>query len=140
MDGLTRQSGSFHRFSQHPPLGVELAHSIRATLDAARPGSVAACTVNLNGDERRSQEFGNVMVRLTAEGIPTDFALWCPALNFGETGAATAALSICLGVRAIQRGYAPGESLLGAVLSDDGERGSFRLTRADTQAKKGSGG
>ena len=36
-----------------------------------------------------------------------DLPLWLPAAAFGETGAATGILAICLGMKSFQRRYAP---------------------------------
>lgn len=131
LDGLARCGGTSHRFSEEPPTGAELANCVSETFRQGNPGEVGICIGNLNGEDHRAREYGGMLPRINAANLPVDFGLWCPAISFGETGAATAALSICLGVRALERGYAKGDTILVVLLSDDADRASFLIRRAD---------
>lgn len=119
----------FHRFSGVTPAGAALFEAIAACARQAAPGlrDVARALVSLNGDDFRAMDFGNTLVRLGNAGLSTAFGHVFPAEHFGELGAATGPVAVCLGVRALARGYAGGRCILGALLSDDMSRGAFLL-------------
>jgi len=81
-----------------------------------------------NGEEWRAQELGSARMRLGNElGNATRFLF--PGSSMGDVGAASAALGICLGVRALQRGYARGDQSLVIASSDYGAVGAVGLFR-----------
>jgi 3-oxoacyl-[acyl-carrier-protein] synthase I len=83
--------------------------------------------VNLNGTEARASEWGNVLVRLTAQGMKTDAPLWIPPLHFGELGSATGPASIALLARGWARDYAPSPNALVCLMEDGTARGAFAV-------------
>ena len=111
--------GAFDRFSEDPPNGVILARAIRDLLALQpHPVEVALVIGDLNGDEYRARNWGSALVRLTnARGV-ADTPMWIPALGFGETGAASGAVGVCLAARAVERGQLRQGAAL-AWLSDD---------------------
>ncbi|WP_147443588.1 hypothetical protein [Corallococcus sicarius] len=86
-----------------------------------------------NGEELRALEWGTLQTLLRAEPpLWASFEAWYPATGFGETGVASGALGVCLGARALERGYAPARA--GIILSTDesGERAAVLLTSTAT--------
>jgi 3-oxoacyl-[acyl-carrier-protein] synthase-1 len=131
LGGASVVRGQSHRFSDDPPLGRAIHQAVQGALTQRPPAERAVAFVlgDLNGDEHRAMEWGHALVRLNAEfGLGTA-PLWLPALSFGETGAATGALSVCLAARAFDRGYAPGGTALVWLLSESGAAAAFTLSR-----------
>jgi 3-oxoacyl-[acyl-carrier-protein] synthase-1 len=118
-----------HRFSGRPLTGAALFEAIRACFPegARQAEGVGLSIVNLNGDEPRSREYGYTLVRLQEAGLPTSSLRWYVPEHFGEIGAATGAVAICMGVRGFMRGYARSPSILVSLLDDELPRGAFLL-------------
>jgi len=69
-----------------------------------------------NGEHASAQEWGGALVRLRSLGPAwTAPPSWFPAIGFGDTGTAAAAVGACLAARGVERGYAP--SRMPVVLS-----------------------
>jgi 3-oxoacyl-[acyl-carrier-protein] synthase-1 len=68
-------------------------------------------------------EWGHALVRLL-ERWPAvhEPVLWYPATSFGETGAASGPLAVCMAVSAVARGYAPAANAVIASSSDGSGR------------------
>jgi 3-oxoacyl-[acyl-carrier-protein] synthase-1 len=117
------------RFSGVPLRGRGLSRVIQECVGSkVKPTrEVALAIVNLNGDELRAKEFGMALTHLASNGIPTDFRIWMPPEHFGEIGAATGPVSVCLGTRGFVRGYAHTSALLVGLMGDDGSRGAVML-------------
>jgi 3-oxoacyl-[acyl-carrier-protein] synthase-1 len=116
-------------WSPEPSAATGLSETIGATLaqlddGGARTGLIVC---DLNGESYRGREFGNTMPR-TMRAIAAGCELWHPADCIGDTGAASFALSVCIGARALERGYANGGGVLVWGSSDDGARGSLYLS------------
>lgn len=117
------------RFSGHPPLGLGLFQAISAAyghLGPLPPGQPLAIG-NLNGSSYRANDFGHALVRMRGAGLPSDFRQWSTAESFGELGAATGPVAVCLGVRAFARRYARSSYALVWLTSDGDDRGAFFL-------------
>jgi 3-oxoacyl-[acyl-carrier-protein] synthase-1 len=116
------------RLADTPPRGSALAKTIRAVLPKPDKGaSVGLIIADLNGDTPRAMDWGYALVRLHDVFGSASLPTWLTAQAFGETGAATGVLSLCLAARAWQRGYGPAAPILIWLLSDDGLRGAIRL-------------
>jgi 3-oxoacyl-[acyl-carrier-protein] synthase-1 len=106
-----------------PASGGEFADVLRAALITAP--SVAFSIGDLNGTERRAVEWGNALVLLGAQhGFPS-LPTWFPALSFGDTGAASGAVGLCVAARAFARRYAPGGSCLVWLSSESGAKSAI---------------
>jgi 3-oxoacyl-[acyl-carrier-protein] synthase-1 len=118
-----------HRFSGRPLTGAALFEAITACFPegARQAEEVGLSIVNLNGDEPRSREYGYTLVRLEEAGLPTSSRRWYVPEHFGEIGAATGTVAICMGVRGFMRRYARSPSILVSVLDDELPRGAFLL-------------
>src|SRR6266516_173191 len=130
IEGANLARESCHRLSGDPSLGVALAGTIAATLeelpDKGRHTGLAIG--DLNGDSFRAAEWGYAIVRLL-QRYPwlQDQQQWYPAATFGEVGAATGTVGICMAVRAFARNYAGTDQVLLWLSSDDGRKGSLYL-------------
>jgi 3-oxoacyl-[acyl-carrier-protein] synthase-1 len=120
-----------HQFSERPPVGNALATAVRDAISSISPNPAPSFVVaDLNGTERRALDWGHAVVRLGRNPDIGNVPLWLPAASFGETGAASGALAVCMAVRAFERRYAPGERALILLASDSGARASLILERA----------
>jgi 3-oxoacyl-[acyl-carrier-protein] synthase-1 len=84
-----------------------------------------------NGETFRATEWGSTLVRLRA--VHPAFAqatFWHPAASFGDTGAASALVSVAVAARAFARAYNAAELALVGSASDTGERGALALACA----------
>jgi hypothetical protein len=73
----------------------------------------ALALVDLNGEPRRADIWGNALVRARGQQPSLDtLRTLIPATNFGDVGAATGGLFICLALAALARGYAGGDEVL----------------------------
>jgi len=127
IEGPSVQRDDIQRFSDGPVRGRALAAAISETAgpycgNGSSPGLLIG---NLNGDTWRAREWGTAVVRLAP--CLRDAPLWTPVESFGEVGAATGAVALCVGVKAIQRGYAKTSTIVVWLSGDDGAKGSFLL-------------
>jgi 3-oxoacyl-[acyl-carrier-protein] synthase-1 len=87
--------------------------------------------VDLNGEPHRATEWGYAMVRLRASFAAfAEPRVWYTAASFGDVGAASALIGICLSVRSWERDYAPGESAVVASVSDGEARAAVAILRS----------
>jgi 3-oxoacyl-[acyl-carrier-protein] synthase-1 len=110
-----------------PSQGRGLSKAIRQSIadsltESAPPGLMIG---SLNGDPWRAHEWGVALL-----GLPQHISaapLWNPAESFGELGAASGAVAICMGVRGLCRGYAGTQSILIWQSNEDGRKGAIVL-------------
>lgn len=113
-----------HRFSRDRPAGRSLHEAMRRAWEAAgRAVDAKVAIANLGGDEYRALELGGAMALQGMAKLPSQFETWLPAMAFGETGAASAAVSVCMAVRAFSRRYARGRDIAVLSMDDDGKSG-----------------
>ncbi len=107
-----------------------LTDAARRTLAALADGGTSTGLLigDLNGEPYRSEELGYLMARAFG-GVQTPLRLWHAADAIGDTGAAAAAVSIAVGARALQRGYARTDGALVFASSEAGLRGTVFLRR-----------
>ena len=106
------------------PAGVALAKCLSATRGVGMSEAQTLYT-SLNGATHRAFDWGCAQVRLSAAS-PFEPELHHPVMSFGDTGAATGPLAVCLADHARQRGW--GTSSAVWLANDSGLRSSFRLT------------
>jgi hypothetical protein len=86
-----------------------------------------------NGELYRAMEWGYALVRLRGQfpafAEPT---LWYPAVSFGDTGAASGLVAVCVAVRAWERRYAPSNVALILSTSEGDARAALALASADS--------
>lgn len=87
---------------------------------------------DLNGEIVRAQEWGLVITRLGPQYGVGDWPMRVPAEYFGDTGAASGALSIVLACRAYARGYAQGHRALALCSDEFGEHAAVLVTHGVT--------
>jgi len=119
-----------HRFSDVPSHGQALSKAISQTyeqvLQTKKP--IGTILFNLNGDPRKSAEWGNTVVNVSLSYPIKEAKYWYPAESFSETGAATAAIALCFGVRSVVRQHFHQDCLL-AMSNDNGQKGAVFLAR-----------
>ena len=100
--------------SDQPVTGEALATAVSETLAQLQIERFDGVAIgDLNGESWRSQDWGSALVRLGP--LLTDRVEWLfPSDSLGETGAASAAIAICLGATALARGYATDAVLISA--------------------------
>lgn len=100
--------------SGEPPLGVGLTEALNGTLKNGRCEDLQPfwLITDQNGEVYRAMEWGNVVVRILAHSRAlAEPVLWYPATSFGDTGAASGAVSLCMATSAFTRNYAPAEKV-----------------------------
>lgn len=87
-----------------------------------------------NGEYHRACALGSALAQL-AQQLPSLVAKprWLPAMSFGDTGAASAAVAICMAARGFARRYAPAPSAI-LLSSERGELGALRLDAPDIES------
>jgi 3-oxoacyl-[acyl-carrier-protein] synthase-1 len=112
-------------FSGKPPLGVALAQVASGVAEASdwTEGAPVWFITDQNGESYRAKEWGHALLRLVRTSKTfAQPALWYPARSFGDTGAVTGALAICLATSAFKRGYAPAATVGLLSSADTGRR------------------
>ncbi|WP_395837928.1 hypothetical protein [Archangium violaceum] len=117
---VTLAEEDFDRFSRGAPSGKAIHAATAACFQqwSAQDAAVGVAIVNLNGDTFRSRDFGSALVRMASAGLPTGFRTVLPVDSFGELGAATGPVSLCLAVRSFVRCYARTQNLLVMLLDE----------------------
>lgn len=87
-----------------------------------------------NGEVHRAMDWGHALVRLRAGGDAfASPVVWYSAASFGDTGAASGLIAICMSTQAWERGYAPGRCAFVASVSDGEARAALALTSPGEQ-------
>ncbi|MBZ4422600.1 hypothetical protein [Myxococcus sp. RHSTA-1-4] len=119
--------------SQAP--GEVLARTLCDVLERnpERDEEVRVLIHDLNGQDRRSLEWGHALLR-GSQSFPRvrQLTRWLPAVSFGDVGCATVPFQACIAVRALARGYALGRQLLLCCSEDAGTRAALIITAPDT--------
>jgi 3-oxoacyl-[acyl-carrier-protein] synthase-1 len=112
-------------------VAVRLAEVLGAATGAHSERFDGDLFVDLNGEVWKSRVWGSAQPRLH-ETIDWETARTVfPIVELGETGAATAAVSLCLGVRSFARRYARSDRALVCSIADDGAVAAIVLAGAD---------
>jgi uncharacterized protein (TIGR02270 family) len=129
LSGSSEAKDVADRLSGTAATGRALSEVILATLGAepCSPEQIGWVVGDLNGDERRAQDWGLALVRLRATHALGEVPQWHVAESFGAIGAATGPAAVCLVVRALARGYAPASRCLVWLAADDGARGALSI-------------
>ncbi|HSN97581.1 MAG TPA: hypothetical protein VLS89_04750 [Candidatus Nanopelagicales bacterium] len=95
---------------------------------AGPPGGDRWLISDHNGESWRARELASTLVRLSSRfpHLGAD-ARWLPASSFGDTGAVSAAIAVCLASRSFARGYAPAPAGVVLSSSDDGASACMRI-------------
>lgn len=115
-------------WGDQPSSASGLSEAIQVALGALPDQGVNIGVVigDLNGENYRAKEYATAVPR-TLSQVQAPWRLWHAADCIGDTGAASGAISICMGARALQRGYARTQNILVWGASDDGLRGALCL-------------
>ena len=85
-----------------------------------------------NGENYRAADWGHAFVRLlTRYSNYENVVLWHPAVSFGDTGAASAAVGVCMALRAYARNYAPNDIAVVVSSSDGPERAALIVEKTE---------
>jgi 3-oxoacyl-[acyl-carrier-protein] synthase-1 len=116
--------------------GRHLARVIRQALDAVEPSPAFAGDIylDLNGERYRGTAWGHAQVHLKPR---LDFAgsrVVLPCSELGDTGAASAAIAICLGARSFARSYARGPRALVCSIAERGDASAIVIAAPGTSS------
>jgi len=116
-----------HLLSGTPTRGEALAQVVTEAwrvCGANKPWIVS----DQNGEVYRAMDWGHAVVRLRADfDAFADPELWYPAASFGDTGAVSALLGICMAAKAWQRNYAVADAALIVSSADGPSRAAIAL-------------
>ncbi len=119
-------------WSDDPSPATGLSEAIAGTLgqlaDQGMRTGLVVC--DLNGELYRSKEFGITVPRVLNR-VQTDWDVLHPADCIGDTGAASFAISTCIGTATLQEESVNADGVLVWGSSDDGLRGSVYLRSAN---------
>jgi 3-oxoacyl-[acyl-carrier-protein] synthase-1 len=109
--------------------GGQLANVVRQALASAEVATpfVGTIMLDLNGEEWRARAWGTAMSSLVDIVDFDRCSSVIPAISFGDTGAASGVLALCLASRAFARGYATTPQTLVCSLSEDGSTGAILM-------------
>ena len=116
-----------HRGTGLLPDGRSLADCVLAALEASTEAHTEPVLIgDHNGEQDRAMEWGNLQVHLAAQGMGRGgFVSWFPSAGFGDTGAASGAVGLCVALRALKRGYSPSPTLVILSSAETGERAAI---------------
>ncbi|MFY2558735.1 hypothetical protein ACN469_13995 [Corallococcus terminator] len=108
-------------------VGRRLAEVLHAVSQATGGAQLGDLFLDLNGEEWRARAWGTALVCLSQPsklGLVREIV---PCTSFGETGAASAALGLCLAVRSRVRRYARGARSLICSMNERGDVSAFAV-------------
>jgi 3-oxoacyl-[acyl-carrier-protein] synthase-1 len=111
---------------KNPSRGRAAAQALRMTLadSPIPPQRIQRVIADMNGERWRFLEWA-LASNPALVALPPDWRLWTPADCFGDVGAATGAMHLCLATRAFERDYAVGDGIIVFNASETGERGAL---------------
>jgi len=131
INGFTTGYEPDHFFTRKVSTGKGLSETASSLIKKLK-GSVRSPWIvsDINGEAHRSNELGYTLVRLASEfpGLKGSEILY-PAISFGDTGAASVAVGICMTIRAFERNYAPSNEVFVFSSADNGDRSAMCITK-----------
>jgi 3-oxoacyl-[acyl-carrier-protein] synthase-1 len=113
------------RIAGDEPTGQALSRCVTEAID---PSEQLWLVTDHNGETVRAMEFGNAVMRVTRHNRN-----WLQPLlltvSFGDTGAASAALAVCVVEAAFARDYAPAHTAVIASIADGCQRAALSVGR-----------
>jgi 3-oxoacyl-[acyl-carrier-protein] synthase-1 len=118
-------------FTDDPPIGTGLANAV-AVLHDALPDGIRTRWVlsDHNGEVHRATDWGYALTRLVGqiEALRQPEVAY-PAAAFGDTGASSAGVALCMAVQSFERAYACSREGLVVTSADDGKRAALSFSR-----------
>lgn len=110
-----------------PPLGQTLTQCLLTALqDAEVPTGRLLLVSDHDGEQRRAMELGGLRVSLRGQGVGDEgLSVWLPSMGFGNTGAASGAVGLCVAVRGLHRRHAPAPLVAVLSVADGPERAAL---------------
>jgi 3-oxoacyl-[acyl-carrier-protein] synthase-1 len=136
IEGITLSQDSKTLLSGKPSLGQGMAEAVQKLSSVARWGKNKAFWVlcDQSGERYRAMEWGNAAVRLSERSKAfSEPIVWYPAASFGDTGAASAAVALCLATSAFKWGYAPSRTAAVISSSDGPQRAAILVSDIKAQ-------
>lgn len=103
-------------------LGRACEEALRASGAALPYDGDLVC--DLNGTDGAALDYGTMLTRLVSRVVSPSAPLRSACVQLGETGAASAAISVCVAVRSLARGYARSPTVVVTARGDDGDVGA----------------
>lgn len=123
-------------------VGIPLSEVLDAAAQPAgwHDATLAWVVSDLNGETYRANEWGNALVRLRAQHTAlANLQLWIPAEYFGDTGSASAIVSVCVALAAFERRYSPTDTVVIASASESQMRSALVLSAAQSERARNRG-
>jgi len=111
-----------------PALGRACEEALRTSGGTLPHDGDLVC--DLNGTDGFAMDYGTMLTRLVSRVVSPSAPLRAPAVQLGETGAASGAISVCVAVRSLSRGYARSPLVVVTSRGDDGDVGAACFSRA----------
>lgn len=129
IDGVVTSGNPCEFEPERPSVGKETSDLLRRALGTASCGAgrVARVIADLNGERWRFLDWAMADARSLSVLAP-GWRLWYPADSWGDIGAASGAAFVVLAVRAFARGYAGGDGILAATMSESSVRAAAVIT------------
>jgi 3-oxoacyl-[acyl-carrier-protein] synthase-1 len=114
--------------SGKPPLGDGLSRVLSLVGATGKAGEAAWLVTDQNGELYRAYDWGHAVTRLRPFQPSLNHPLWYSAEAFGDTGAASGAVSLALALWGFQRDFAPSRSAIVASSADGPERSAVLIS------------
>jgi 3-oxoacyl-[acyl-carrier-protein] synthase-1 len=108
--------------------GDGLSNVLNKTLDGR--DRISCIYGDLNGENWRAHEYGSALVKLTGKYNTENIKSYFPAECFGDTGAASGAISVCAAIQSFNRNYASNDEAVVFSSSETGDVASALLLNA----------
>ena len=115
-------------YSKGVNMGLSLSNAIKHAYTDSDP-FYGELIVDLNGEDWRAAELSGARMRL-GERISKGCPVIMPAVNIGDTGAASGAVSVCCALHSFKRNCAPSKNSLVISSTAHGSVGAVWLIRA----------
>lgn len=115
-------------FKEDQNRGIALSEVLIKTLNGAK--SIQTIYGDQNGETWRAFEYSSALVKISKNCSVENVTAYCPAQCFGDTGAASGAISICAAIQSFVRHYSKSSKIVVFSRSETGETASALLYKS----------
>jgi 3-oxoacyl-[acyl-carrier-protein] synthase I len=135
--GMAHAVDSSYHDADQQPLGHGISQVVRQLVStSSQPNAMPGLLISdLNGTDSRALDWGHAMVHLRDQFGEFESKLWLPVESFGETGAASGGVALCLAFEAIKRAHMPANTATVLLCAEGGGRAAIRIEIGDSAAR-----